>query len=485
MWATSNKDNYFVNRDYNKNVLSIMPCMEMTVNFCFSGDAMRAKKTCLLYAEKLDCKELIQLRLAEKCDQRRMYLTTVDSARFHELKQDQSLNVTFMGFIDNLVKMLKDCQAGSLELWLSARDAATSSPHNTSESQEFHLQFVEIRAFKNLVHLYLPCRSAPLNTVLFYMNAMLDAAHRQVAAMEQNTQQLQLELNSRESHVEQLGAENNKLREAISENSRQLGDKYSADLQAVQDKLMKINEQRSNEMDRNRRTIAGLQAQLDKASQDKGELKSQLEQAEKRSQSLSEELSCSKSRICSLKEQNERLQSDVAAEKQQERKLEYKITDLKQQMTELQDQIQKCNKEKANVAAELEAEKKILHTKRQALEMASDEISKANQIIVKRNQEVVALKKTIAWRTEVALQQEKAIQENEKLLCLREDELRHTRKTIQQLQEEIPKQLESMRQFAEGLEKKYTAQIHTLQDRLAGTSNKENYGIRANSARRK
>lgn len=146
----------------------------------------------------------------------------------------------------------------------------------------------------------------------------------------------------------------------------------------------------------------------------------------------------------------------------------------------------------ANIAAELEAEKKILHTKRQALEMASEEISKANQIIVKQSQELLNLKKTIAWRTEVALQQEKAVQAKESLLSLRENELREARITIEKLREEIPQQLQSMRNFAQGLEQKYSkrklrpqslslptynllfSEILILKERLAIPTGKEN-----------
>lgn len=106
-----------------------------------------------------------------------MYITTVDTASFHELKQDQSLNVSFVGFMDNVVRMLKDCQAGKLELSLSIKDS-TADIENSNQSNDYLLQFVEIRAFKNLVHLCLPCRSAPLHTVLFYINTMLDAANK-------------------------------------------------------------------------------------------------------------------------------------------------------------------------------------------------------------------------------------------------------------------------------------------------------------------
>ncbi|XP_017008783.2 spindle assembly abnormal protein 6 homolog [Drosophila takahashii] len=466
MWPPGSEDSYAGSLDYGKNVVNILPSVEMMVSF--NGDMMRSnKRACLLYAERMDFKELLQLRLAEKSDQRRMYITTVDSASFQELKQDQSLNVTFSGFMDNVVRMLKDCQSGKLELHLSGRD-------QNSSASDYHLQFVEIRSFKNLVHLSLPCRSAPLNTVLFYINRMLDASHKKQFMLEQNIQQMQVEMNAQRSHTEKLGSENMQLREAIDQNTRILEEKHSAEIQQYHEKLAKANEQRSNELERNRRAISNLQAQLDKASLEKGDLKSAQEQAEKRCQTLAEELSCCKSRVCTLKEQNDKLQGELANGRKQERKLEYKIEDLKQHTAELQEHIQKGNKEKANISAELEAEKKILHTKRQALEMASEEISKANQIILKQSQELLNHKKTIAWRTEVALQQEKAVQAKESLLNLREDELREARITIEKLREEIPQQLQSMRNFAQGLEQKYSKQILILKERLSIPTGKEN-----------
>lgn len=131
------------------------------------------------------------MRVSEKNDQRKMYLTTIDSASFQELKQEQSLHVTFAGFIENLVHILQDCQQGKLEICL-VQSNLTNNHHNTlrtneasncplspgssgiSALQEYQLQFVEIRPFKNLVHLSLPCRLAPLNVVLFYLNNILD-----------------------------------------------------------------------------------------------------------------------------------------------------------------------------------------------------------------------------------------------------------------------------------------------------------------------
>jgi len=275
-----------------------------------------------------------------------MYITTVDGASFQELKQDQSLNVTFSGFLDNVVRMLKDCQSGKLELHLSGRDQNISSGR---ETHDYHLQFVEIRSFKNLVHLSLPCRSAPLNTVLFYINKMLDASQKKQFMLEQSIQQMQVEINSQRVHTERLGTENKNLREAIADNTRMLEEKHAAEIQQYQDKLAKVNEQRGNELERNRRAISGLQAQMEKTSLEKADLKSAQEQAEQRCQTLGEELSCCKSRVCTLKEQNDKLQGELANARKQERKLEYKIEDLKQHTAELQEHIQKGNKEKVRL----------------------------------------------------------------------------------------------------------------------------------------
>lgn len=176
----------------------------------------------------------------------------------------------------------------------------------------------------------------------------------------------------------------------------------------------------------------------------------------KRNETLNEELAASKARISNLKEQNEKLHLEISALKNLERKQDMHLQDSRKEMTELKEKLKKYDKNKADLVAELEAEKKISQTKRQALEMATEEISKANQIIMKQNQELNKMKKTIGWRTEVALQQEQAIKQKDLALKEREEELVFLRATVESLRREIPKELDSMRKFANSLETKYT-----------------------------
>lgn len=142
------------------------------------------------------------------------------------------------------------------------------------------------------------------------------------------------------------------------------------------------------------------------------------------------------------------------------------LQDSRKEMLELKEKLKKYDKNKADLVAELEAEKKISQTKRQALEMATEEISKANQIIMKQNQELNKMKKTIGWRTEVALQQEQAIKQKDMALKESEEELVFLRATVESLRREIPKELDSMRKFANSLETKYTERKYMKQNNL-------------------
>lgn len=177
---------------------------------------------------------------------------------------------------------------------------------------------------------------------------------------------------------------------------------------------------------------------------------------QKRNDSLNEELIAIKGRLNNLKEVNEHLHSEVSTLKNQERINEMHLQDSRKETNELKEQLRKADKSMSGIVAELEAEKKISQTKRQALEMATEEISKANEIIVKQSQELSKLKKTIAWRTEVALQQERAIKESELILQEKIDQITFLTATVNTLRNEIPKELEQMRNFAQTLEDKYT-----------------------------
>jgi len=66
---------------------------------------------------------------------------------------------------------------------------------------------------------------------------------------------------------------------------------------------------------------------------------------------------------------------------------------------------------KSELSAELEAEKNICQSKRNGLQIATDEISKANSIILKQNKIIDELRKKIDYKNEKTTKQELLLQE--------------------------------------------------------------------------
>ncbi|XP_019894638.1 spindle assembly abnormal protein 6 homolog isoform X2 [Musca domestica] len=455
------EDDCFVNVNNSKHIECIIPTAEIMVTF--RGNT-QFQRQCYVYAEKIDLKELIQLRLTEKCDQRKMYISTVDSNSFQELKQDQSLHVSFSGFVENLIHLLKECHAGNLELNLQEpqKDKCASSSVMNNCGDGYQLQFVERRSFKNLVHLSLPTRKAPVNVVLFYMNNILEAIQKKFMHQEKDNQQLQNEIFTRNQKIEILDTECKKLRETIIESARNLNQQHAEEIHQLQEKIRTSNEHRQQENDKSRNTISALQKQIDQIVLEKQSMHNDKVQEEKRNAMLNEELSELKIKLSKLKESNDKLHQEISILKNSERKHDMHLQDCRKEANDLKDALKKVEKTRADLMAELEAEKKISHTKRQALEIATEEISKANQIILKQSQELNKLKKVISWRTEVALQQEQTITAKNLQIKQRDGQIDFLKQTVDALRIELPKELDSMRKYATALDAKYSERMYII-----------------------
>ncbi|XP_073819075.1 spindle assembly abnormal protein 6 homolog isoform X2 [Musca autumnalis] len=453
----------FVNVNNSKNIECVIPTEEVMVTF--RGDSQQ-KRLCYVFAEKIDFKELIQLRLTEKGDQRKMYISTVDSNSFQELKQDQSLHVSFTGFVENVVHLLKECHAGKLELNLLGPQKEKRIINISDDTMDdFQIQFVEKRSFKNLVHLSLPCRRAPLNVVLFYMNNILEAIQK-LLLQEQGNQQLQNELLTRNQKIEIMEEECKKLRENIFETARNTNQKHAEEIHQLQEKLRTCSELRQQDNEKSRNALLSLQKQMDKIVLEKQSIQNERLQDQKRTDMLNDDLNEMRAKYTNIKELNEKLQQETSSLKNSERKHEMHLQDYKKEINDLKESLKKYEKSKAELMAELEAEKKISHTKRQALEIATEEISKANQIILKQSQELNKLKKAINWRTEVALQQEQAITAKNVQIKEKDDQIAFLKQTVDVLRTEIPKELDSMRKYATALDAKYSKQIASMQSKI-------------------
>lgn len=126
-------------------------------------------------------------------DQTRMLISTIDNQLFEQIKCEQSLNVTFEGFVEHFTKILDACKRSELHLRL-VRD--TQSPAQ--------LQFYEKRSFRNLIHLCVPIEDPPVKFVLYYINMALTSVQHQFNMAGQQSHRLQKDIEFRDAQISEL-----------------------------------------------------------------------------------------------------------------------------------------------------------------------------------------------------------------------------------------------------------------------------------------
>lgn len=339
-----------------------------------------------------------------------MLISTIDQAHFERIKNEQSLNVTFAGFVDHFLKILDATKRNELH-------CALITGHNREQR---NLQFFERRSFRNLVHLALPIEVASEKCVLFYIQQSLLVAQQQSSEFASQAQRLQSEIGHRDKHILDLRNENKDLNAKLSAQENQILLRNSEHVKRLQTDIQLLNEAKEVEVRKLSHSIKTLQDTVDYMTQEKYSAAEKHNHEMKKFESVREELKQLKHSTRSSHEECERMRQEVANLKAQDRKMEHLLTEQRKQNADLRDQLLDHDKQRSELEAELEAEKHITRTKRMALELATEEISKANSIIFKQSKELSQLSKKVDWRTEVALQQEKHMKEVEtEVLSLR------------------------------------------------------------------
>lgn len=110
-----------------------------------------------------------------------------------------------------------------------------------------------------------------------------------------------------------------------------------------------------------------------------------------------------KKKLNAMSADNNRLKSNLNQFDCKDKQQRIKIEEQSQQMAEISEKLRSANKEKSNLQAEIEAEKQISHTKKRALQIATDELAKNHEKIKQHERNVEKLKKGVNWRTLVIM----------------------------------------------------------------------------------
>ncbi|KXJ82735.1 hypothetical protein RP20_CCG011631 [Aedes albopictus] len=455
-------DSYFIDPQRRRAIKVLFPNHPLTVNSESFG--LRNQLKYNVVVEKMDLVNLIQIRLTECNDQAKMFIATIDNNMYEKIRLEQSLHVTFQGFIDHLTKILDSCKKEELHMSLVKDDSIQL------------LQFYEKSSFKNLTHLFLQIEPASTETILFHINLALLSFQDQVANYASQTQQYRQELDGRDESIHRLQGEIRLLNNKLVEQENMIFSRNTEEINRLQQTIKHINETKELEEKRLKTVISSMQEKIDQQSRELLSNSDRIMQEVKRCETLREENLKLKSHNSHAREESERIRAELHSYQSRDGRNESTIVDLRRQLIELQSKLKISEKQKSELEAELEAERNICQTKKNALQLTTDEIANANVMMSNMNKEILKLKSKIELRTEIAMRQEKLIQDKEREY----NELQETVRQIQQehvknraAAEEYAQSVRRIKETSDAIEEKYRKKINDLIVKVSHNQNME------------
>ncbi|XP_050069762.1 spindle assembly abnormal protein 6 homolog [Anopheles maculipalpis] len=466
MHRASPFDNKFIDNHLRRCVKVLFPVVPLRVNF----ESVGVRKPEMFYTivEQIDLQNLIQIRMTQVNDHSKMFISTIDNAAYEQIRTEQSLHVTFQGFVDHLIKILDNCKREELHLALVA------------ESNCHMLQIFEKSSFKNLTHLFLTMENASSETVLFHINQSLQILQEQASAYASQAQKYQLEMNSKNDIIGRLKDEIVSLNGKIMEQENLIFNRNTEEVSRLHQTIKNLNESKDAEEKRLKSIMHSMQEKIDNLTKETYDRTERMVQETKRFETIREENIKLRAQNAQIKVELDRLQASIASQQSRESRSESTVAELKHQLGEIQSKLKIAQKQRSELEAELEAEKNICHTKKHALQLTTDELANASAVINNLNKENVKLQSKIDLRTEIAMRQEKLLLDKEKQLV----ELSNTVAAIQQehmknrsSNEEYAETIKRIKETTDLIEEKYRKKINDMILKLTNNQNVEKTSV--------
>lgn len=256
--------------------------------------------------------------------------------------------------------------------------------------------------------------TARTQEILFHINQALEFVQSQLLNSRAQGERQSLELATKDEVVQQMKDEIRNLNQKLYEQENLIFNRNTEEVNRLQQTIKHMQDSKDTNEKKMKLEIRTLQDKIDSLTREVNTGNDKLVQETKRREHLQEEINRLNSYISQIKDSNQKLQNDMDQCKSKEQRMEHKIAELQKLYNESQESLRQHQKHVQELSAEVEAERNIAQTKRNALQMATEEISSANRIIIKQTKEIEKLKNKIDVRTEVALHQEKVMQQKEK-----------------------------------------------------------------------
>uniref|UniRef100_A0A182K2P6 SAS-6_N domain-containing protein n=1 Tax=Anopheles christyi TaxID=43041 RepID=A0A182K2P6_9DIPT len=460
MHKASQLDVKFIDNHHRRCVKVLFPVVPLRINIEAVG--IRKQQMFYIIVEQIDLQHLIQIRMIQVNDHSKMLISTIDNAGYEHIRAEQSLHVTFQGFVDHLIKILDSCKREELHLAL------------VSESNSQLLQIFEKSSFKNLTHLFLPMENATTETVLFHINQSLQILQEQVTAYSSQVQHYQFDIDRKNDTIDKLKEEVISLNGKIMEQENLIFNRNTEEVNRLLQTIKNVNESKETEERRLKSIINGLQEKIEHMTKETFDRTERMVQESKRFEVIREENVKLRAQNIQIKEELDQLQATFSSHQSRETRSEVAVSDLKRQLIEMQSKLKLAEKKRSELEAELEAEKNICQTKKYALQLTTDELANVSSEIKNLNKENIKLKSKIDLRTEIAMRQEKMLLEKEKAIT----ELNSTVAAIQQehmrnksANEEYAEIVKRIKEATDIIEEKYRKKINDMIVKMSNNPN--------------
>ncbi|XP_055677511.1 spindle assembly abnormal protein 6 homolog [Lutzomyia longipalpis] len=454
-------EKYFTTRQNRNAIVKIFKATPISVNFQeFEVQDQRQFHVCV---EKANSLNLVQLRLSSISDDSWMAISTVDCVMFERIKTDQSLHVTYQEFVDHLINILVSCRKGELCISLQKSDNVT-----------FLLNIFERSSFRNLTHLCLPMEKAPLETVLYHMSERAAQLQNNLSGLGSEISALKEEISRKEELCARLQAEVAKFPEKLEEQRKKTLQESCAEIEDFKRVIMQLQKEKVCEEKRMQEINLSNLEKMQHMKAENSRLNQTLSENSSKLESLTAELVNLKAHNRRLVEENTQLHEAANEVTNKTRKQDLNALDLKRQLKDQREKISVYEKQISELTAELEAERSLCRTKRNSLEIATEENSKANSIILKLRKKNDTLTEKLCSARELAGQQERIIEDKRKEIEKFSQIFRNIEAKMQENREngkDVEKTLADLHDAVDVIEEKYTRKLGELSNRLPDSNN--------------
>lgn len=185
-----------------------------------------------------------------------MFISTIDNNSYEQIRTEQSLHVTFQGFIDHLTKILGCCKKEELHMSL------------VRDNNSHLLQFYEKSSFKNLMHLFLRIEPATTDTVLFHINLSLQSFQDQASDYACRLQKYQHELTSRDDTINRLQSDIRTLNTKLQDQENMIFSRNTEEINRLQQTIKHLNDSKELEEKRLKAMISAMQEKIDQQNKE-------------------------------------------------------------------------------------------------------------------------------------------------------------------------------------------------------------------------